>query len=173
MPASVLVEAVIVGGALRLSFYLLIRHYLRRTLLADLQQVVREDAGLSTGDGSSLPVTPSRSKMRDYFLGGPSPGSSSLHLESPSTAVGASGLSSSRGPSTPGGGFGGSETAQLSTRIASVVFCLTFAESCMLCTLVLFGGAISERRVHWPPSALIDAGRDGSIGTRRSAYPSS
>ena len=145
MSTSVVVEAVVVGGALRLSFYLLIQRYLRKTLLADLQQVVREDAGLSTGDGASLPVTPSRTKMRDYFLGGPSPGSSSLHLDTPSASAGPSGLSASRGPPSPGGSYGGSETAQLSSRLASIVFCLTFSESCMLCTLVLFGGAISER----------------------------
>jgi hypothetical protein len=134
----------------RAAFFLLCQRYVTLFLFADLR-AVSEDAltdvlesptratiALDDADNGYLP---SGSKAREE--GG------SLGLGIASSRKGAGARKDSSGPSSPlsPGGSKGLQLGQSSfyTKLSTVLFCLSFSESCMLFTLLLFGEAVGDR----------------------------
>lgn len=146
--------------ALRAVYFLLCRHFVSLSLFSNLKSVIRED-GFSTGLESpelgeialedleqGIPPSPvrapssSKGKIRIGEPGeaGPSSAAAGSPLRpkshpSPSTAS----LSRRLHAST--------QQNSLYPRMATALFCLSFSESCMLFTLVLFGEAVGDKCV--------------------------
>jgi hypothetical protein len=104
-------QALSVGFSLacRAGFFSLCRAFVKRTLLADLQQVIT-DEDLSLDDDAGFELSRTRAPRRS-----PLP---RTHSELPK-------------PRHP--------------RWATIVFCLAFSESCVLCSIVVLENAVAER----------------------------
>ncbi|BGP53009.1 hypothetical protein JCM8202_004093 [Rhodotorula sphaerocarpa] len=172
----VLETALLVG--VRVVYFIACRFYVNAYLFAGLRDVLREDGiiedddageseairledaedgvfgGVSSlgssnggGGGAGRPLSPSLGKSRDDGAG------TSLlptSVRRPSTLgeVGRKNSASSL--------YGRSETSRTYSKLATALFCLSFSESSMLFTLLLFGDAVSERARHynWSMSLL-------------------
>lgn len=114
---------VVLSGALRCVFLGLSRTYVKQVLLADLQEVIREEdlpSGLaSPGEMSDTPLSPVR--LNDRLSPRPQP--------------------------TRQLSFNTQRRSKLYTRLSTLVFCLAFSESCVLCTIVVVGNLVNERLV--------------------------
>jgi hypothetical protein len=101
---------VVLSLALRGAFFSLCRTFVKRTLLADLQQVITEE-DLTTEDEPGLELPRLRSPRRS-----PVP-------------------------------RGDVSTSKTYPRLATLVFCLAFSESCVLCSIIILENAIPDRSV--------------------------
>lgn len=175
----VLETALLVG--VRVVYFIACRFYVNAYLFAGLRDVLREDGiiedddageseairledaedgvfgGVSSlgssnggGGGAGRPLSPSLGKSRDDGAG-----TSLLRtsVRRPSTLgeVGRKNSASSL--------YGRSETSRTYSKLATALFCLSFSESSMLFTLLLFGDAVSERCVR----AVIQIEGDGTL----------
>ncbi|BGP12881.1 hypothetical protein JCM10213_005165 [Rhodosporidiobolus nylandii] len=165
---SLLVETTLLS-LVRLGFFLACRQYVNRSLFSDLRNVIRED-GLSTdlddADGEAIQLDDAENGVFGTGAGaGGGVGASSKPREDGLGAAmarkgagSAAGLS--RRESTPPGPSAATAANRASgllySRLASALFCLSFSESCMLFTLLLFGEAVSERArgFNWSLSLL-------------------
>ncbi|GAA5850559.1 hypothetical protein JCM9279_007540 [Rhodotorula babjevae] len=172
-PSSpVLVETALLS-LVRLALFIACRHYVNKSLFADLRDVIRED-GLATDldspDGGALELEDAED---GYFGLGAGPGGAGAggtkaaaaaaareSLHAPGTARRAQGWGSDgrRASLTPGsaGGGGTAVAGRAYTRLSTALFCLSFSESGMLFTLLLFGDAVSARArdFNWSLSLL-------------------
>lgn len=144
----------------RAGAFLVARQYVNRSLFADLRSV-SEDA-----TGSEVLESPTRGVIALEEVGGEgSSGSSYFPLVGPSKGDATSGVGLSLGAASPRKGrreslnggnsplpspnklAGSSLTAQsrLYSKLSTMLFCLSFSESCMLFTLLLFGEAVNDR----------------------------
>jgi len=173
----VLVETALLS-LVRLALFIACRHYVNKSLFSDLRNVIRED-GLATDldspDGGALELEDAED---GYFglgagAGGAGAGGTKAaaaaareSLHAPGVGLGAGrraqgwGSDGRRGSLTPGGSAGGSGTAvagRAYTRLSTALFCLSFSESGMLFTLLLFGDAVSARCVLLQPSPSLSS----------------
>lgn len=156
---------------LRGVYFLVARHYVNVSLFSDLTSVIREDGACSSGaetpeegaialeeagETSYFPISPARTTGAALASGTSAvkgkgratPGESSGESVAAGSPRGIKfvGATSIGALATPGGT--GSIARKLSTsnslypRMSTALFCLSFSESCMLFTLVLFGEAV-------------------------------
>lgn len=132
--AALIVEGLLSLG-LRVAFFLSCRGYVQKILFADLREVISEDYQLE-------PVSP----------GGRQTGS--VWRKSSQTEINLLPIHADSPPSTPkrnrsivAARSSSSSRHTLYSRLSSLIFCLTFSESCILFTLVLFGNMVNERQV--------------------------
>jgi len=161
---SVLLETVLFS-VIRLGYFLACRQYVNISLFSNLRSVIREDQGSSDLDSPDGELVELEDAENGYFgsrngNGAPNgTGINSKQREAGQTTA-LSPAAATRRASTVGKGEGalgrkveGSITrAQLYTKLSTGLFCVSFSESCMLFTLLLFGEAISPRCVPlFPP----------------------
>ncbi|GAA6036835.1 hypothetical protein JCM8097_006304 [Rhodosporidiobolus ruineniae] len=157
---SIVAETAVLS-VVRLAYFLACRQYVNRSLFSDLRSVIRED-GLTTDldspDGDAIQLDDAEN---GYFgIAGSSGGAAGASkpredglgpaLARKGTAVGLSRRDSNT-PTPPN-----KSSSLLYSRLASFLFCLSFSESCMLFTLLLFGEVVSEhaRTFNWSLSLL-------------------
>ena len=156
---------------LRGVYFLVARHYVNASLFSDLTSVIREDG--ACGSGTETPeegaIALEEAGENSYFPISPARATGVTGATGTSTAKGKGRATSQEsvgesprgikfvGPTsigalaTPGGA--GAVARKLSTqnslypRMSTTLFCLSFSESCMLFTLVLFGEAVQPRSV--------------------------
>lgn len=133
----------------RLAYFLACRHYVNAYLFADLKDVLRED-GLAedddTQDGDAVRLDDAENGM---FGGG---GAAAMVAKARDDRTGSSLLPvSTRRPSDPPRRdstlslYGRTPASRAYSTLSTALFCLSFSESSMLFTLLLFGDAVSER----------------------------
>jgi len=155
--SSLFVETAILS-AIRCIFILVSRRYVNKFLFADLRSVTEE----AYPEGGVL-ESPTRANIAleevttevgaggSYGGGGSAAagGKDGAGLSAPSLKRSNSGNGMSRrdsGTSSPLGGKGlGASQQQVYTKLSTTLFCLSFSESCMLFTLLLFGDAVTDR----------------------------
>jgi len=154
---SVLLETILFS-VIRLGYFFACRQYVNISLFSNLRSVIREDGGsndLDSPDGELVELEDAENGYFGSRNGAPNgTGIDSKQREAGQTTA-LSPAAATRRPSAVGKGEGaagrkveGSTTrAQLYTKLSTGLFCLSFSESCMLFTLLLFGEAISERYV--------------------------
>ncbi|KPV78568.1 uncharacterized protein RHOBADRAFT_51020 [Rhodotorula graminis WP1] len=170
--SPVLVETALLS-LVRLALFIACRHYVNFSLFSDLRSVIRED-GLATDldspDGGALELEDAEDGYFGLGAGGGAGAGAgkamaaaareSLHAPGGGGA-GAGGRGASwggdgrRGSLTPGGG-GTAVAGRAYTRLSTALFCLSFSESGMLFTLLLFGDVVSARArdFNWSLSLL-------------------
>ena len=156
---------------LRGVYFLVARHYVNVSLFSDLTSVIREDGACSSGtetpeegaialeeagENSYFPISPARATGATGATGTSAtkgkgramPGESAGEAGTAGSPRGIKfvGATSIGALATPGGT--GAIARKLSAsnslypRMSTTLFCLSFSESCMLFTLVLFGEAV-------------------------------
>ncbi|GAA6051262.1 hypothetical protein JCM3770_006784, partial [Rhodotorula araucariae] len=170
---SVLIETALLS-CVRLALFLACRHYVNISLFSDLRDVIRED-GLATDlDSPGADAIELEDAENGYFGlgagGGPGGGGSGAAASSSGRAgrdredgLGAAAMGR-KSPAPDGArrasfvpGLGGSTVAgRAYTKLSTALFCLSFSESGMLFTLLLFGDVVSERArdYNWSLSLL-------------------
>ncbi|GAA5850021.1 hypothetical protein JCM8547_000984 [Rhodosporidiobolus lusitaniae] len=161
---SVLLETSVLS-VVRLAFFLACRQYVNVSLFSDLRDVIRED-GLTTDldspDGDSIRLEDAEN---GYFgLSAPGgaaggTGASRVREDGLGAALSRKGAGAALGrreSNSPAAAAASKSSGLLYSRLASALFCLSFSESCMLFTLLLFGEAVSERAraFNWSLSLL-------------------
>ncbi|GAA5831859.1 hypothetical protein JCM11251_003913 [Rhodosporidiobolus azoricus] len=157
-------------SVLRLAFFLACRQYVNISLFSDLRQVIREDglaADLDSPDGDAIQLEDAEN---GYFglsgtgggggvsavAGGSGKGAREdglgAALSRKSVAAGLQ-RRDSTSPAPPGAN---KASGVLYSRLATVLFCLSFSECCMLFTLLIFGEVVSEgaRALNWSFSLM-------------------
>jgi len=129
MSTSAIIEGIL-SLALRLGFFTACRGYVQKILYADLREVVLEDQPDSPIPGGKQGAAHWRKNSQSE---------TSLL---PVHANGSPGTPPRRGNTNRAGQ---SSRQSLYSKLSSVIFCVTFSESCILFTLVLFGSVMEER----------------------------
>lgn len=169
--SSLLLETALLS-CVRLALFIACRHYVNLSLFSDLRNVIREDGLVTDLDSPDDGAIELEDAEDGYFGlsaggGGAAAGASSggkgarerqegLGQAAAGLVTGRRGLSwegGRRGLSLSGAaGAGGTAVAgRAYTRLSTALFCLSFSESGMLFTLLLFGDAVSARCVPRPP----------------------
>lgn len=128
-------QALIYGITLRVLFYLGCRRYVKRILTSDITRAIQEQASTTHADDSSSDTplaTPTKSRTAFTWS---QQGTGSL-LPTTSSNASSAKLQTTQRPSSQ---------QSFLPKLASFVFCASFADSCMLFTLVIFGNVLGER----------------------------
>lgn len=143
-------------SAVRCVYFLVSKHYVNRSLFADLRSVT-EDSCPAEGGGALESPTRATIALEEVVAGGGysaaaatgAGGKGGEGLSAPTLKRGNSagmGKREPTGTTSPGSPKGFNPTQQqVYTKLSTTLFCLSFSESCMLFTLLLFGDAVSDR----------------------------
>ncbi|GAA5914418.1 hypothetical protein JCM6882_008226 [Rhodosporidiobolus microsporus] len=165
---SLLIETALLS-LVRLAYFLACRQYVAVSLFSDLRQVIREDGltpDLDSPDGDAIQLEDAENGYFGAGAGGGG-GSSGGGLGAAGKGTREDGLGAamarksvatglqrrdSNSPAPPGA----SKSSGLYSNLASALFCLSFSESCMLFTLLIFGEVVNERArtFNWSLSLL-------------------
>ncbi|BGP44922.1 hypothetical protein JCM10450v2_000737 [Rhodotorula kratochvilovae] len=165
--SSLLVETALLS-CVRLALFVACRHYVNISLFSDLRDVIRED-GLATDldspDGDAVELEDAEN---GYFGlsagagGGAAAGGAGKAARDREDGLGAAvgrkspALDAARRASLAVGLGGSTVAGRAYTKLSTALFCLSFSESGMLFTLLLFGDVVSERArdYNWSLSLL-------------------